>query len=214
MSHGRNASRFASPSLIPRGAFLACLGAATGAAVAALIPATKRVILNRRWYKVGKTAPQIWPDEPNKACQKDTDARWTIKIGGKPRFTPDGAPLAPISTPTFGYKSHISIDRAFGFIRGCETTSAKVHDGCELEGVLHPNEHPYVWADTAYRSAKNEGMLKAKGHISRIHHKRPRGKALPDDLKAINKKRSSVRARVEHPFAFAHSSVKCPIWRV
>lgn len=25
----------------------------------------------------GKTADEIWPDEPNKAAQKDTDARWT-----------------------------------------------------------------------------------------------------------------------------------------
>ncbi len=72
MSHGRNASRFAAPSLIPRGAFLAHLGAAcfwrgrslrpsglepaTGAAVAALIPANKRVILNRRWYKALRVA--------------------------------------------------------------------------------------------------------------------------------------------------------------
>ncbi len=39
------------PSLIPRGAFLAYLGAATGAAVAALIPANMRVIFNRRWYQ-------------------------------------------------------------------------------------------------------------------------------------------------------------------
>ena len=171
---------------------------------ASLIPAPKQRNTHeeKEAIKEGKTAREIWPDKPNKACQKDTDARWTLKIGGKPRFRPDGTPLAPISTPTFGYKSHISIDRAFGFIRGCETTSANVHDGRELEGVLHPNEHPYVWADTAYRSAKNEGMLKTKGHISRIHHKRPRGKALPDDLKAINKKRSSVGARVEHPFAF------------
>ncbi len=38
------------PSLIPRGAFLAHLVAATGAAVAALIPAIIRVILIRRWY--------------------------------------------------------------------------------------------------------------------------------------------------------------------
>ncbi len=59
MSHGRNASRFAAPSLIPRGAFLAHLGAATGAAVAALIPANKRVILNRRWYNILITIPGI-----------------------------------------------------------------------------------------------------------------------------------------------------------
>ena len=34
--------------------------------------------------KAGKTAREIWPNEPNKAAQKDVDARWTLKIGGKP----------------------------------------------------------------------------------------------------------------------------------
>ena len=28
--------------------------------------------------KVGKTAREIWRDEPNKAAQKDTSARWTL----------------------------------------------------------------------------------------------------------------------------------------
>jgi hypothetical protein len=37
--------------------------------------------------KAGKTANEIWP---NKAGQKDTDARWTLKIGGKIRYRPDG----------------------------------------------------------------------------------------------------------------------------
>ncbi len=52
MSHGRNASRFASDGAFaytPR-RFRAIPGAATGAAVAALIPANIRVILIRRWY--------------------------------------------------------------------------------------------------------------------------------------------------------------------
>ena len=52
MSHGRNASRFASDGAFahtPR-RFRAILGAAAGAAVAALIPAIKRAIFNRRWY--------------------------------------------------------------------------------------------------------------------------------------------------------------------
>lgn len=30
--------------------------------------------------KAGKTAKEVWPDEPAKAAQKDTDARWTVKF--------------------------------------------------------------------------------------------------------------------------------------
>jgi hypothetical protein len=36
-------------------------------------------------------------------CQKDVDARWTVKIGGKIRYRPDGTPLPQIATPVFGY---------------------------------------------------------------------------------------------------------------
>ena len=38
----------------------------------------------------------VWPDEPNKAAQKDTNARWTLKIGSKVRCRPDGTPLPQI----------------------------------------------------------------------------------------------------------------------
>ena len=37
-----------------------------------------------------------------KAAQKDTDARWTLKIGGKVRYK-DGKPLPMIALPVFGY---------------------------------------------------------------------------------------------------------------
>ena len=56
---------------------------------------------------------EAWPDEPSKAAQKDVDARWTLKIGGKIRYRPDGTPLPQIALPVFGYKSHIVIDRRF-----------------------------------------------------------------------------------------------------
>ena len=41
--------------------------------------------------KAGKSAKEIRPNKSNKAVQKDIDARWTLKIGGK-RF--DIAPMA------------------------------------------------------------------------------------------------------------------------
>ena len=41
--------------------------------------------------KAGKSAAEIWPDQPAKAAQKDTDARWTLKTGSssRNRFGPD-----------------------------------------------------------------------------------------------------------------------------
>ena len=86
--------------------------------------------------KAGKAAKEIWPDKPNKAAQKDVDARWTLKIGGKIRHRADGARLAQIATPVFGYKSHISIDRKYGFIRKATVTSAAAPDGRQLKYLV------------------------------------------------------------------------------
>ena len=93
---------------------------------ASLVPAPKQrnTEEEKAAIKAGKTADEIWPDEPNKAAQKDTNAPWTLKVGGKVRFRPDGTPLPMIAIPTFGYKSHIAIDRRYGFIRSFAVTSA------------------------------------------------------------------------------------------
>jgi transposase len=79
---------------------------------ASLVPAPKQRNTDgeREAIKAGKSAKEIWPDEPNKAAQKDTSARWTLKVGGKQRYRRDGTPLPMIAVPVFGYKSHISID--------------------------------------------------------------------------------------------------------
>ena len=52
---------------------------------ASLVPAPKQRNTDgeKEAVKAGKSAKEIWPDEPNKAAQKDTNARWTLKAGGK-----------------------------------------------------------------------------------------------------------------------------------
>jgi len=152
--------------------------------------------------KEGKSADEIWPDEPAKAAQKDTNARWTLKVGGKTRYRPDGTPLPQIATPTFGYKSHIAIDRRFGFIRQAAVTSAAHPDGRMLGRlVTTDNTSSDVWADTAYRSKANEAMLAKRMLRSQIHRKKPRGKVMPQATGRANAKKSTIRARVEHVFA-------------
>ena len=152
--------------------------------------------------KAGKTAEEIWPDEPNKAAQKDTDARWTLKIGGKIRYRPDGTPLPQIALPVFGYKSHISIDRRFGFIRQATVTSASEADGRQLKHLIDKqNTAGDVWADSAYRSQKNEKWLSNNMMTSRIHRRKPAGKPMPQATARANAKKSSIRAPIEHVFA-------------
>lgn len=171
---------------------------------ASLVPAPKQRNTEdeKAAVKAGKSAKEIWPDEPNKAAQKDTDARWTLKIGGKVRYRPDGTSLPMIAIPTFGYKSHISIDRRFGFIRGSTVTSASSPDGRQLKNVIDKeNTGSDVWADTAYRSQRNEDWLDRNMMTSRIHRKKPAGKTMPEATRRANAKKSSIRARVEHVFA-------------
>ena len=151
--------------------------------------------------KEGKTAAEIWPDEPARAAQKDTDARWTLKFA-KGRPAADGKPQIDIAIPSFGYKSSIAICRAFGFIRKGKVTDGARFDGRMLRDVVtNDNTASDVWADTAYRSQANEKWLKAQGRVSRIHRKKPRGKPMPDHVRRGNATKSKVRARVEHVFA-------------
>lgn len=153
--------------------------------------------------KEGKSADEIWPDEPNKARQKDVNARWTVKQGKAPVPGPDGKTPPAISIPVFGYKDHIGIDRRFGFIRTQKVTDAAAHDGARLrEGLIDPqNTASDVWADTAYRSAKNEEYLDSIARTSRIHRKKPNGKPMSRATARANAKKSTVRCHVEHVFA-------------
>lgn len=171
---------------------------------ASLVPAPKQRNTEdeKKAIKAGKSAGEIWPDEPNKAAQKDTNARWTLKIGGKVRYRPDGTPLPMIAVPVFGYKSHISIDRRYGFIREAMVTSASEADGRQLKHLVSPdNTGSDVWADSAYRSQRNEKWLTGKMLTSRIHRRKPAGKPMPQATARANAKKSSIRARIEHVFA-------------
>ena len=136
----------------------------------------------------------VRPDEPHKAAQKDTDARWTLKIGGKIRYGPDGTPLPQIALPVFGYKSHIAIDRRFGFIRESAVTSAAQADGRMLPRLVSTeNSSSEVWADSAYRSQTNEKWLASRMLASRIHRRKPAGKPMPRHVARANAAKSSIR---------------------
>jgi len=136
--------------------------------------------------------------------QIDRDGRWTIKRGKKTP-PPDSAPRqAPtqIAVPAFGYKNHIGIDRAHGFIRRFTVTHAARHDGSQLGSVLDPaNTASDVWADTAYRSRANMALIDKRGLTAQFQRAKPRGKPMPPHIARGNATRARVRSRVEHVFA-------------
>ena len=193
--------------------FLAMSGQIVDATIIAA-PKQRNTIAEKEAIKAGHV-PDEWQNKPAKLAQKDRDARltwfaskpltakgWTVKYTkAKPRE--DGSlPSVDLAIPAFGYKNHVSIDRAHGLIRAWTATNVAAHDGARLEEVLdRSNTASDVWADTAYRSAKNEAMLTGRGFVSRIHRKKPHGKPMPDRTRIANAQKSKVRSKVEHVFA-------------
>jgi transposase, IS5 family len=164
-------------------------------------PKQRNTVPEKDAIKAGKAASEIWPDEPARAAQKDTDARWTLKFA-KAKPMANGQPGIDIAIPSFGYTSSVSICRTFGFIRKYKVTDAARFDGRMLRDVVtSDNTASDVWADTAYRSQANEAWLKRQSRVSRIHRKKPRGKPMPERTAKANAAKSKVRARVEHVFA-------------
>jgi IS5 family transposase len=98
-------------------------------------PKQRNTAAQKDAIKAGKSAVEIWPDQPAKAAQKDTDARWTLKFA-KARALPDGRPGIDIAVPSFGYKSSIVICRRYGFIRKGKVTDGARFDGRMLRDVL------------------------------------------------------------------------------
>jgi len=147
--------------------------------------------------------PESW--KPAKVRQKDRDARWTVKYS-KARVKEGADPKAPepvdLAIPMFGYKNHIGIDRAHGLIRTWDTSAANAHDGARLSALVsRDNTASGVWADTAYRSKKNEAFLAKGMFTSHIHQKKPARRPIPERTARANAKRSAVRSAVEHVFA-------------
>jgi transposase, IS5 family len=90
-----------------------------------------------------------------------------------------------------------------GLIRRQTVTDAARHDGGQLrEGLItRTNTSRSVWADSACRSVENEAWLGARGMVSRIHRKKPRGRPMPKRTRRANAAKSVVRSKVEHVFA-------------
>jgi transposase, IS5 family len=185
-----------------RGAGYLAMGGQIVDATLVAAPRQRNMAAEKEQIKAGKSAAEIWPDAPAKAAQKDVDARWTVKIS-RPREENTAKRILPaLAIPVFGYKSHLSIDRRFGFIRSFRVTDAARHDGALLrELVRSDNTASDVWADTAYRSKASEVWLASRGRVSRIHHKKPKGRPMAERTRKANAKKSVVRARIEHVFA-------------
>jgi len=100
-----------------------------------------------------------------------------------------------------GYKSHIATDRR-GVVKDFRFTTAKVHDSRCLDELIR-KEQRLVVADSAYMDQQREERLRRRGVCFGVVKRRVRGQAeLPGWQQALNRAWSSIRAVVEHPFAW------------
>jgi IS5 family transposase len=163
-------------------------------------PKQRNTRTEKQAIKEGRV-PEDWQDKPAKLRQKDRDARWTVKTTkAKPR---EGeTPMVDLAIPEFGYQNHISADRRHRLIRRWLVTDAAAHAGARLADLLDPgNTASGVWADSGYRSRKNEALLRQRMLVSHVHRKKPAGRPMPDRIARANANKSAVRAHIEHVFA-------------
>lgn len=100
-----------------------------------------------------------------------------------------------------GYKGSINADRS-AIVVDYRFSDAAPHDSNFIDGLTR-DEKKMVVADSAYRSHEREAALTARGVCCAIAFKRQKGqKNLPPRLKRLNRLIASVRAVVEHPFAW------------
>jgi IS5 family transposase len=146
----------------------------------------------------GGEIPEEWKENPNKLRQKDTDAKWVRK--GNQDF--------------FGYKNHIKADTKTKLITGYLVTSANIPDKDVLFDLLtKKDQHQKLHADSAYRSEFIEEVLKRRKIKSLVHEKGYRHKKITARQAARNRKKSQVRARVEHVFGFMTNSMNRMYYR-
>jgi IS5 family transposase len=148
------------------------------------VPKNRNTKEENEAVKAGQT-PEEWAKKPAKNRQKDKDARWTKKHGKS----------------FYGYKNHVNADARHKLIRRYGVSDASVHASGKLDALLtKANTSVEVYADSAYRSAATEAKLKAHGFKSRIHVRAGRNRPLSQVQEAANRKKSKIRARIEHVF--------------
>jgi IS5 family transposase len=101
----------------------------------------------------------------------------------------------------FGMKLHIGADSQTGLVHSASVTAGNVHDSQELTNLLH-GEETRLYGDSAYRGEKQRERLKAIAPRAKDFTNKPayRSRPLTDADRKTNRRKSSVRSKVEHPF--------------
>lgn len=107
----------------------------------------------------------------------------------------------------FGMKVSIGVDAGSGYVHSIETTSANVHDISVASKLLRDDDN-VVYGDSGYLGLEKREEIRTDEKFSKIDYRinrrkgsiRKGSKFSQDWEKYIERQKSSVRSKVEHPF--------------
>lgn len=101
----------------------------------------------------------------------------------------------------FGMKLHIGADAETGIVHSVATTAANVHDVTVASRLLHGGEKE-VWGDAGYQGVAKRAEMRALDVEWHVALRPGRRRQLPSESEEAlaEKRKASVRAKVEHPF--------------
>ena len=103
----------------------------------------------------------------------------------------------------FGMKAHIGVDAGTGYVHSVTCTAANVHDLDEAVNLVRDDDE-VVYVDAGYQGAHKRPEIVEDEHRSRIEWRvaARKGvlKTMTDHDRAVETRKASVRAKVEHPF--------------
>ena len=103
----------------------------------------------------------------------------------------------------FGMKAHIGVDAATGYVHSVTATAANVHDLDEATHLVRADDE-VVYCDAGYQGAEKRPEVIAQEHLAQIQWRvaARKGvlKTMTEHDRAIESRKASVRAKVEHPF--------------
>jgi transposase, IS5 family len=99
----------------------------------------------------------------------------------------------------YGMKLHVGVDSKSGLVHSASITAANVHDSQQLPNLLHGQE-TRVYGDSAYAGQKQKLRELAPRASDFTNQRARRNHPLTEQQKLTNRRKSSVRAKVEHVF--------------
>jgi len=106
-----------------------------------------------------------------------------------------------------GYKAHVGSDTKGRFIEEVIVTSATTHDN-EAFDDLTKGETKAVFADKAYVDKEKKRDFRKRGIFWGVLDRASRGHELSNKQRKDNNRKSSVRSRGEHPFAWMKRAMR------